>query len=158
MAKINSQFVVLTRLTVMTLNELLIRVGSETLITYDSINEMFEAWEQFRERPDFKEHMHVWLMGGDLSTLPPVIESKAAVEDDPADLREFGGDYVSQGSSNQEIGEGEPGIDETSQEDAMPQGQNPDSTASTRPAVPVVQGNLHEQEDLAEGIDGIPPL
>jgi hypothetical protein len=101
--RLDEQFAVLTRLTVMTLNDLIIRLGGEDLVTYDGINAMFQEWNDFRSRPDFREHMSVWMMGGDLSALPPPPEP-AKEEEQPADAPEenpegaveFGGDYESE--------------------------------------------------------------
>jgi hypothetical protein len=74
--KLDSQFVVLTRLTIMTLNAIMLHLNKRELeplqlIGYDDINKMFEEWDQFKARPDWREHTRPWFMGEDLSTLPP---------------------------------------------------------------------------------------
>jgi len=81
---LDEQFVVLTRLAIGTLNKLLLNFNKALLcdenlkpekidlISYGEVNRMFDDWNSFKARPDFREHMRTWMMGDDLSTLPPV--------------------------------------------------------------------------------------
>jgi hypothetical protein len=82
--KLDAQFCVLTRLTITTLNQLIQQMSTvrdflhlpPTLgvapkeLDYAYVNRMFQEWEQFRSRPDFREHFKTWFMGEDLSRLP----------------------------------------------------------------------------------------
>jgi hypothetical protein len=108
---LDEQFAVLTRLSILCFNALL-RRGNVMLkhlsptdpdaplltpeskqelvmptIGYSDINVMFHEWAEFRKRPDFREYMRTWFMGGDLNTIPPPPEVKkegeANAESDP---------------------------------------------------------------------------
>ena len=106
---LDEQFAVLTRLSIISFNALL-RRGNITLkylspvdsdapsltpeskkelvmpsIGYSDINVMFHAWAEFRQRPDFREHMQAWVMGNDLSELPPPPEVKKEGEANAAE-------------------------------------------------------------------------
>jgi len=73
---LDEQFAVLTRLTIVRVNEILIRIGGEEadFITYDEVNKMFMDWLKFRARNDCRKFMKEWYMGGDLSALPPEVK------------------------------------------------------------------------------------
>ena len=128
--RLDEQFAVLTRLSIVRLNDLLIRVGVEDLVTYDQVNEMFMEWAAFKSRPDFRDHMQAWFMGQDLSELPPapepvkeedVVSASALGED--AD--EFGGDYESQSDlGDAESSEGEPENEARHESAPVPEVQN----------------------------------
>jgi hypothetical protein len=134
--RLDEQFAVLARACIRSINEILVRIGSDDLITYESVNELFMEWEKFRSRPDFRDHMRTWFMGEDLSTLPPPppVETKeeekapdALVKDE--DAEEFGGDYAEASDAGnettQEVGSEDAGA---SPEDAVPARQASDET------------------------------
>ena len=92
----DAQFAVLTRLTIQTLNQLTIQLGSEDLITYDQVNRLFNDWENYRSRPDWNEHLDKWFLGHDLSELPTVVETLDESLPEPEQEegpKVFGGDY-----------------------------------------------------------------
>lgn len=88
-ALLDEQFAVLTRLSVISLNMIVVKhnlamsmvamaMGKDSVdelmlpeVEYDDINVLFAQWAEFRSRPDFREHMRTWFMGGDLNSLPP---------------------------------------------------------------------------------------
>jgi len=130
--RLDEQFCVQGRLFISTINEILHRANSDEIITYENINLMFMEWEQFRARPDFREHMRAWFMGDDLSQLPPPPEVPAepepkeeTSEETPGDKAEgpteFGGDYAKDSDLGNE---------------ANPQGQSEGETDSSSPEVP----------------------
>lgn len=135
--RLDEQFCVLTRLTISRLNEIaLIAHGEDAdLITYDQVNLMFMEWAKFRQRPDFKDHMQTWMMGGDLNTLPPPPEPPKEEETPDApgpkaeDAEEFGGDHGEGQESDvgDEIpAEEQPEDGTDSPQDSMSEGQDPD--------------------------------
>lgn len=97
--RIEEEFCVLGRLTIPKMNEILIALGSEDLITEEMINGVFLTWNEFKQRPDFKQHFVPWFLGVPLNELPPPPEVKQeeenpdtpAPEDGGAEV--FGGDY-----------------------------------------------------------------
>jgi len=79
-------------------------------IRYEGVNELFMAWNAFHSRPDFKEYMDLWFMGGDLSTLPdlPASSSHEAATDQQEehdDGEGNGGDEVPEDEATEEAPE-----------------------------------------------------
>jgi hypothetical protein len=96
--RIEEEFCVLGRLMIPKMNEILIALGSEDLITEEMINGVFLTWNEFKKRPDFKAHFVPWFLGVPLNELPPPPEVKQEENPDtPAPEGEgaevFGGDY-----------------------------------------------------------------
>ena len=135
--RVEEEFCVLGRLVIPKMNEILIALGSEELITEEVINSVFLTWHEFKQRPDFKNHFVPWFLGVPLQELPPPPEIKEEVatpNDAPAleggDADEFGGDYAegkADDLGNETTEEGRPPSDEGSEEDALPEGQDVDS-------------------------------
>jgi hypothetical protein len=139
--RLDEQFCVQGRLFISTLNEILHRADSDNVITYERVNEMFQEWEAFRNRSDFRDHMRAWFMGDDLKQLPPPPEPKqeetpTEAPGDAEDPVEFGGDYAQDSDRNQADSEEQPEVSETREEDALPEGQDPDGAARETSAVP----------------------
>lgn len=139
---VNEQFCVLTRLTITTLNDILLRISGEEaeLIRYEAVNAMFQEFQAFRKRPDFKQHMDTWMMGGDLSALPPppVVKEEgepgaALPEEDGAKV--FGGDYEEDASDLGDEGADEesPGGEEDLAAPEVPEGQDDDEAPHQPP-------------------------
>jgi len=131
--RLDEQFCTLTRLSISSLNELILQVHGELseLITYDQVNRMFMDWADFRARPDFRDHMRTWMMGGDLSALPlpPKQETPSAPGPEAEDAEEFGGDH-GEGQAT-DIGdeissEGQPEDSPSGSQDQVPEGQDSD--------------------------------
>lgn len=81
-------------------NNILIRMGSEDLITDEVIGEVFLEWDEFKSRSDYRDLLLEWMIGRDLADLPPPppVEIKQETpEEAPAQEgegpQEFGGDY-----------------------------------------------------------------
>lgn len=153
--RIDDQFAVLTRLTVSALNELHLRISGPDAepISYEIINGLFEEWGKFKTRPDFRSHMQVWMMGGDLDSLPPppTEETTKPVEDPTLSKEptEFGGDYAeNQTSCESPDSEGEP-VCKCGEEDSVPEGQDADGKYGKRAAMSDLQGNLPEPDPLS---------
>ena len=94
-AFLDEQFAVLTRMTVMSLNSLMSKWNRslkylspidadapplteenkkelvQALVGYSDINALFVTWSNFRRRKDFRNHMKAWVMGEDITLLPP---------------------------------------------------------------------------------------
>jgi hypothetical protein len=105
-SKLDEQFCVLTRLAIMSLNEIKMALNIQravrqealqkttgmanaeladkplTLIGYDDVNKMFHEWSEFHSRPDWRNFTREWFMGDDLSKLPPPPEVKKEGEQD----------------------------------------------------------------------------
>lgn len=135
--KVDTQHAVLGRLAISTLNELLLRIGSEDLITYESVSEMFEQFAALRSRPDWREHSKDWYMGKDLSNLPPVPEAESPEATKP-EASEFGGDYAETTDIDEASDKGAAEGEGPAQEDALPPGQETDGPSSSGAAVPSV--------------------
>lgn len=86
--RLDDQFAVLTRLVISSLRDL------DLEVTYEEVNALFKVWADFRSRPDFKEHMRTWFMGGDVVRLPPV-----EVKKDGEDRLPDGEECVREGNS-----------------------------------------------------------
>jgi hypothetical protein len=105
--RVEEQFCVLGRLIIPKMNEILLMLNSEDLITEETINGTFLTWNEFKKRPDFKSHFVPWFLGRPLNELPPPPEPEAKEEitdeaptlssEDPI---EFGGDYAEGKDSN----------------------------------------------------------
>jgi hypothetical protein len=99
--KLDDQFAVLTRLVVSRLNSmiekhnLMVRSIPQQLgdlspaveevfgvspVTYEEVNALFHLFDEFKKRPDFKNHFRSWYLGDDLSKLPPPPEPPPAPE------------------------------------------------------------------------------
>lgn len=145
--KLDKQHAVLGRMAISNLNEILVRIGSEDLITYKSVNELFEQFVEFKERSDFRQHMHAWYMGEDLDSLPPPPEPVGQLGDDeeepikaeePAEPKVFGGDYVESDNGIETAEEEQSEAKEVSEEDALPPGQDTDSASPRGTTVPAM--------------------
>jgi hypothetical protein len=132
--RVEEEFCVLGRLMIPKMNEILIALGSEDLITEESINGVFLLWNEFKKRSDFKSHFVPWFLGVPLGELPlPPPEKKEGPADAPApkdeSAEEFGGDYGEADDLRDAAAEeGESQSDEDSAENALPKGQDSDST------------------------------
>jgi hypothetical protein len=132
---LDEQFCVLARMSIRSLNEILIRIGSEDVITEKVIEVAFKEWASFKKRPDFRKYMLEWFIGKPLSELPPA--PVGAKQSDPASPspeaegpQEFGGDYAAQQKSDERdeaVVEGRQSDSFSSQTDALPAGQDIDS-------------------------------
>lgn len=97
---LEEEFCVLGRITIPKINEILLAIDSEDLITEETINTVFLSWNKFRQRSDFKQHFVPWFLGKPLEELPPPPKEEAK-EEEPSDApsqeaegaTEFGGDY-----------------------------------------------------------------
>jgi len=133
--RVDAQFSVLARLTVINLNELKLRIeGPEDYepITYEHVNALFDEWDLFVSRPDFREHMRVWMMGGDLGSLPEVpkknMDEPGAALPEENGAKVFGGDYEKSASDLGDQGSTEePSTSEVGHEETeVPSGQDGD--------------------------------
>lgn len=136
--KVDTQQFVLARLLISAVNDILIRIGSEDLISQETVARCFLEWDEFSKRPDYKDLLIEWMMGKPLSELPPPPEVKEEEQPKEApaeseDPQEFGGDYgEGQSSSNKhETVAEEPSENSgTGEENEMPEGQDADSAVS----------------------------
>lgn len=135
LTRLDTQQAVLTRLVIMNLNEILIRLGSDELVTYEGVNQMFHDFAALKTRPDHRDHMKDWFMGVDLSTLPPLEENEP--EETQEGPKEFGGDYA-EGSDSESVEEEQSEGKETGEADALPQGQEIDDPSSPGSTVPLM--------------------
>lgn len=132
--RLDEQFCVLSRLAIRGINEILVRIGSEDLITEKVIETAFKEWHGFRSRSDFRSFMLEWFLGKPLSELPPEPkkeETPVAPDQKAEGTQEFGGDYGphDKSSSGNETASKEPQQDSNiGQADAVSQGQNLDNT------------------------------
>jgi len=126
--RLDEQFAVLTRLCIGRINEIATLTGRDELyVTYEQVNAMFEQWAEFKKRPDFRDHMQVWMMGKDLAELPepPAVPPAEGETDeqissvgDPADSQagpEGAGEDAQAAVSevqDDDSAEGEPGLEE----------------------------------------------
>lgn len=140
--RLDEQFAVLTRMTYSKVNELIHAINRNVLIgvseevapiDYDQTNKMFVEWQQFKNRPDWRDHSRVWFMGGDLSMLPPPPEPQeqpeakvkeqiesAPEEEYPEGATMFGGNYA-EGTERDETTEEEgPKDGPTGEENEVP--------------------------------------
>ena len=143
--RLDEQFCVLARLSIRMLNDILVRIGSEDLITEKVIETAFKEWATFKERSDFREFMVEWFLGKPLSELPPAKEEPLVTRDEQGRVQkinatpvspgpkaegpqEFGGDYGTQkrDERNEAAPEERQPDDRAGQEDAMPAGQDTD--------------------------------
>jgi len=137
----DKQLAVLVRLMISKINSLIVafegREDMPAAITVESINDLFDLWAEFSQRPDHKELYHQWYMGYDLSQLPPpevkeegdpeAAEAAADNHDDPGKPREFGGDYVGpETESSDRDGVAEADSGEEAKEDEVPEVPSPD--------------------------------
>lgn len=123
--QVASQFSVLTRLTISKLNEVIglqnriVELATESWepkpdialleeVTYEGVNFLFQMHDAFRSRPDFRDHLETWFLGGDLTKLPPLPEPDTKEEEKteptpetpaeagiPEGAQVFGGDHGS---------------------------------------------------------------
>lgn len=111
--RLDEQFCVSTRLVISWINSIIKAARMEDApwalsldsVSYESVNKMFMDFEQFKRRPDFRDHMRVWFMGESLDSLPEV---KAGVDHATSDI----GDQPDQ--------KGQPGGSGEGQEDPVP--------------------------------------
>ena len=109
---IDDQIAILSRLSISKLNTLA-KIHNATIcakegisgvdmVTKDSVKQLFDEFHALQKRSDFKELNNAWLMGEDMSNLPPepVKEEQpaesapqAATADHPEGAEMFGGDY-----------------------------------------------------------------
>lgn len=153
--QLDDQFAVLTRLSVVALNELNLRVSGADAdpISYEAINSLFSEWETFKKRPDFREHMRTWVMGGDLESLPPLPVGEASSAKTDQEPNEFGGDYAEDCCSDEPSDtEGDECGCGCHEEDSVPDGQVVDSHDCGGTEVPDVSKNLQESETLAASL------
>lgn len=133
--RVEEEFCVLGRLMIPKMNEILIALGSEDLVTEEMINGVFLTWNEFKQRPDFKQHFVQWFLGVPLNELPPPPEVKQEEEkpDTPAPAdggaEVFGGDYGEGQTDNigdEATQEGGPAVNEAGAADALPSMQDVD--------------------------------
>jgi len=136
--RLEEEFCVLGRLVIPKMNDILIALGSEDLITEEMINGVFLTWSEFKKRPDFKQHFVPWFLGVPLKDMPEIKQVEenpdAPAESEGAEV--FGGDYGEgqTGTVGDEAAqEGEQPVDEDRPPDAVPEVQNADE------AVPAAQ-------------------
>ena len=133
--QLDTQQFVLARLLVPIVNDILVRIGSDDLITLESIGRCFLEWDEFKKRPDYKDLLPEWLLGKPLSELPPPkVKEKEQLEKAPAESegpQEFGGDYVERqtsGLGDETDPEEQPEGQSDGKEDEMSEGQDADET------------------------------
>ena len=135
--RVEEEFCVLGRLIIPKMNEMLIAMGSEDLITEEAINGVFLIWHEFQKRPDFKKHFVQWFMGVPLDEMPVLIpeQKEENTIDTPAQedggVIAFGGDYgegQAVDSGNETAEEEQPQSNAGGPEDALPEGQDADDT------------------------------
>lgn len=151
--RLDDQFAVLSRLSVSALNELNLRVSGADAdpISYDIINLMFAEWEKFKTRSDYRDHMRVWVMGGDTESLPPPQENEDTPSEESKDqeVTEFGGDYAENCCSAESSDPaGDSSCEECDEEDSMSEGQDVDSDNCGGAEVPQVPECVPESENL----------
>jgi len=135
--RVEEEFCVLGRLIIPKMNEILVTLGSEDLITEEMINGVFLTWHEFKKRPDFKGHFVPWFLGVPLNEMPPPPELKQEEKlDTPASTDEgaevFGGDYGKGQTNNigdETTQEGGLSVNEESSPDEVPQVQDVDDPA-----------------------------
>lgn len=156
--RLEEEFCVLARLLIPKVNDILIALGSEDVITEETINNVFLTWNEFKQRPDFKAHFVPWFLGVALEDLPPPPPPEVKEEKQPADTpapegegaEEFGGDYgegKADDLGDETTEEGGPSSDEGSAEDALPEGQDPDG-----PVPREEQGGSAEVSEVPDGV------
>jgi len=134
--RLEEEFCVLGRLVIPKMNEILIALGSEDLITEEVINGVFLTWNEFKKRPDFKKHFVPWFLGTPLRDLPEVKEEEE-IPDAPAEgegAEVFGGDYGEGQTSdvgNEATQEGGPAVNGDRPPDEVPQVQDVDEAVSS---------------------------
>jgi len=125
---INAQLAVLVRMTVSRLNTLT-EYHNENFgtaipeVTVETINDLFNQFDEFRQRPDSAQHYHHWYLGKDLSELPELPKEEkqeehgSPEEEYPEGAVIFGGDYGEKSGkqSDRDVREGT--------EDALPEMQ-----------------------------------
>lgn len=131
---LDRQFAVMGRIFISKLNNIVVTIGHDDILTYQGVNAAFDEWDQFHQRPDFRDHMEQWFLGGDLSKLPPPprVEKKEAEQEQP---KEFGGDYDKSGDRASTREGVSAGGSEGHEETAVPSGQDLDKASSQGPAV-----------------------
>lgn len=155
--RLDEQFCVLARMSIRVLNDLMVRTGGDDLINEKVVETYFREWAKFRTRPDFRKFMTEWFLGQNLDSLPPpaiVKEPEVPVAlspeaKEPQEPQEFGGDYGSGKASDVRdqatVQEGQQD-DRDGQKNAVPAGQNSDSSVPTErsdiAAVPQVPDGL----------------
>lgn len=88
--RLDEQFCVSTRLAVMWINHIIQSAQANAepwaeqtdVVTYEKVNELFRDFEQFKSRPDFRDHMRVWFMGEPIDSLPEVKGDEDGRSDD----------------------------------------------------------------------------
>lgn len=134
--RLEEEFCVLGRLMIPKMNDILIALGSEDLITEETINGVFLTWSEFKKRPDFKKHFVPWFLGVPLQDMPEVKQEEenpdAPAESEGAEV--FGGNY-GEGQTgtigDEATQEGEQSVDEDRPPDAVPEVQDADEAVPT---------------------------
>ena len=132
--RLDEQFCVLSRLAIRGINDILIRIGSEDLITDKVVEAAFKEWRAFRKRSDYRKFMLEWFLGKSLSELPTEPKKEEIlVAPDPkvGGAQEFGGNYVSYNKSdngNTTTAEERQQDSNSCQTDEVPSGQNLDGS------------------------------
>jgi hypothetical protein len=131
--RLDEQFCVLARMSIVKINETMIRLSNDDVVDEKAIAKYFMDWATFKARPDFRKYMMEWFLGVPLDQLPPPPEVK---EEKPQEApnqkaegpKEFGGDY----GTGQASDDGNPAASEVqqpddrgSQTDAVPDRQDP---------------------------------
>lgn len=138
--RLDEQFAVLARMMFVRFNELIMRVDGDNTIDEKSIEVAFREWAEFRGRGDFRDLMMEWFLGMPLKEMPPPPQPKEATPEEAPGTeaegpREFGGDY-GQGEDSS-IGDETTGQSESEdsgslEADALPEGQDTDSSVPGR--------------------------
>ena len=115
---LDEQFAVSTRMTIVSINHILEKMGATDRITDKDIEKLFRDWAQFRKRPDYREYMMEWFLGVALDKLPP---SPAAEQ-----AKKEGDPHVESDHGNQNAVEGQPQDDGPSKTANVPEVQAKD--------------------------------
>lgn len=94
--RLEEEFCVLGRLMIPKMNEILISLGSDDLITEEIINNVYLTWNEFKKRSDFKSYFVPWFLGVPIDEMPEVKQEEEKTLDAPAESKDaevFGGDY-----------------------------------------------------------------
>lgn len=104
-SKVDEQFCVLVRLVVSNLNTMISAHNDRPLsdrvepVTYEAINTLFQEFEDFRKRSDFREHFRSWYMGDDIRDLPELKEDARDTVTDASQEK----DNANQGSEPEQL-------------------------------------------------------
>lgn len=119
---LDEQFAVSTRMTVLSVNNLLSKLNSEERITESDIEILFKDWAKFRSRKDYRDFMMEWFLGVALDKLPPPKESET----------KEGGSDVQSSDGNKRPSEGPAENSGDGQTANVPQVQAENSSGSQR--------------------------